>query len=681
MKKILQIPLILLILAQTTAFAQAIWNGTADAKWYNDSQTEFTITTPEQLAEFSKQVNEGNNFRNKTVKLDANIMLNDTANWQNWASKPPANEWTPIGNWNGTWNFGFSGTFKFGFSGTFDGNGFIVSGVYSYNGLFGIIDSSGTVKNLGITASYINGEKDIGGLTGYSNGTISNSYFTGIVKGIQHIGGLVGLNNIGMVNNSYSAGTVMGNFGVGGLVGSNIGTINGSYSISAVMGKSYDVGGLVGHHHIYLITNSFSAGSVNGSKKVGGLVGYINYGEVSNSYSASAVKGNSLVGGLVGSSIYGLVSNSYSTGKVVGNSGAGGLIGNNIRGNGWNGDIPFDGAVSSGYYDKQSSGQSRSDGGVGKATSVMQSKEFVDSLNFVAGVLSMNSWSYSEGKYPVLSTQTAKIDIGSFFASGEGTEANPYIINTKEQLKNFSFLAKNGAVFLNKHFKLGGNIMLNDTANWQNWAKKSPAYIWIAPKNFRGIFDGNGFVISGVYVNNFNDHQGLFGFLNSNVTIKNLGITASYIKGRDCVGGLAGKGEGAVISNSYFVGEVIGQNSVGGLVGYTNKDSIINSYSMGKVAGKKYVGGFAGENYSRIINSYFSGKVTGIKNVGGLTGKWYYYTKSSYYNKQTNGQKDGDGIGKTTTEMKQKSTYEGWDFGKVWGISGEVNGGYPYLRK
>jgi beta-lactamase class D len=85
MKKILQIPLILLILAQTTAFAQAIWNGKADTKWYNDSLSEFIITTPEQLAGLAKLVNNGNNFMRKTVKLGANIMLNDTANWRNWA--------------------------------------------------------------------------------------------------------------------------------------------------------------------------------------------------------------------------------------------------------------------------------------------------------------------------------------------------------------------------------------------------------------------------------------------------------------------------------------------------------------------------------------------------------------------------------------------------------------------
>ncbi|MDR0515657.1 MAG: hypothetical protein LBH25_01270, partial [Fibromonadaceae bacterium] len=74
-----------------------IWNGKADTKWYRDSETEFTITTPEQLAGLAKLVNGGNDFNGKTVKLGANIMLNDTTDWQNWASKPPKNKWKPIG--------------------------------------------------------------------------------------------------------------------------------------------------------------------------------------------------------------------------------------------------------------------------------------------------------------------------------------------------------------------------------------------------------------------------------------------------------------------------------------------------------------------------------------------------------------------------------------------------------
>ena len=54
------------------------WDGTANTSWYNGASTEFTLTTPEQLAGLAKIVNEGtDSFQNKTVKLDADIVIND----------------------------------------------------------------------------------------------------------------------------------------------------------------------------------------------------------------------------------------------------------------------------------------------------------------------------------------------------------------------------------------------------------------------------------------------------------------------------------------------------------------------------------------------------------------------------------------------------------------------------
>lgn len=40
----------------------------------------------------------------------------------------------------------------------------------------------------------------------------------------------------------------------------------------------------------------------------------------------------------------------------------------------------------------------------------------------------------------------------------------------------------------------------------------------------------------------------------------------------------------------------------------------------------------------------------------------------------------GQGIGKTTAEMKTMAAYTGWDFVNVWGRRDDKNSGYPYLR-
>jgi len=167
--------------------------------WYNESATEFTIITAKQLVEFAQLVNNWKNFNGKTVKLGADIMLNDTANWQNWTTNPPKNKWIPIGGKEPDDCDDYCAPVAF--SGTFDGNNFVVSGVYVRNpssnnqGLFGFLAHNGTIRNLSVTASYIEGKEIVGGLAGYSRGTIGGSSFGGRVTGDNYVGGLVGYNH------------------------------------------------------------------------------------------------------------------------------------------------------------------------------------------------------------------------------------------------------------------------------------------------------------------------------------------------------------------------------------------------------------------------------------------------------------------------------------------------------
>ncbi|MDR2595421.1 MAG: hypothetical protein LBC87_11685 [Fibromonadaceae bacterium] len=250
MKKILFL-LLLLFTISDDAWAEgnsAIWNGKTDIKWYSDSKTEFTITTPEQLAGLAKLVNKGNRFEGKTIKLGANIMLNDTAGWQNWANKLPKNKWEPIGTYiyeidertprflqnpiGDYLIYWFVPEFiqkalrmestDLSFKGTFDGCGFVISGMYInnnlkvYQGLFGYVD--GELRNLGVRASYIKGGNVVGGLVGTSS-SIVNCYSFVVVRAGISVGGLAGVADI--IRGSYSTALVSGNGYVGGLVGSN----------------------------------------------------------------------------------------------------------------------------------------------------------------------------------------------------------------------------------------------------------------------------------------------------------------------------------------------------------------------------------------------------------------------------------------------------------------------------
>ena len=228
------------------------------------------------------------------------------------------------------------------FAGVFDGNSHTISNfthtdsIDDYVGLFGITSSSSEIKIVGLINPIVYGAGYVGGLVGYNNGIIVNSYLNSPetysrIFGTNYVGGLVGWNNGTISNSHYSLGTgqkVTGiNYRAGGLVGFNTGTINNSYALVNVY-VYYYAGGLVGYNE-GIISNSYAISNVSGGDGVtGGLVGCNNEGTISNSYSISTVSGNIDIGGLVGGN-FGNILNSYTISNVIGESYIGGLVGYN----------------------------------------------------------------------------------------------------------------------------------------------------------------------------------------------------------------------------------------------------------------------------------------------------------------------------------------------------------------
>ena len=142
--------------------------------------------------------------------------------------------------------------------------------------------------------------------------------------------------------------------------------------------------------------------------------------------------------------------------------------------------------------------------------------------------------------------------------------------------------------------------------------------------------------------------------------------------------------------NSYATGNIYSTNAnilsqyVGGLAGKSN--IISNSFSIGdiSVTGKaSKVGGLVGLTEGDIINSYSTGNIniTGTKTeIGGLIGYLGLNTvTSSYWDTQNSGLIiSAGGVGKTTTQMKQQSTFVSWDFTEIWNITESTT--YPFLR-
>ena len=192
---------------------------------------------------------------------------------------------------------------------------------------------------------------------------------------------------------------------------------------------------------------------------------------------------------------------------------------------------------------------------------------------------------------------------------------------------------------------------------------------------FTGVFDGAGHKIINLTVDTDgagNECLGLFGAIALG-EVKNLGLeNVSIASGNNswCLGGLAGWNNGA-ISNCYSTGTVTsGSDSMclGGLVGLNYWGTISNCFATGIVTsgnGSSFLGGLAGYNYFGTISNCFStGTVTSGNDslyLGGLVGGNDGTINSCYF-LVGSGPDNELGTPLTDEQMKQQSSFLGWDF-------------------
>ena len=283
------------------------------------------------------------------------------------------------------------------------------------------------------------------------------------------------------------------------------------------------------------------------------------------------------------------------------------------------------------------------------------------------------------------------------YSGGSGTQSDPFIIATAEDLAQLSV---NAATFSNyssgKYFLQTDDIVLNpsdvfetdssgvitgikegETANiW------TPIGIYISGSNdFGGRYDGGGKAIHGVYIDNTSDYQGLFGRLYVGYII-NVRVESSYIKGKDFVGGIVGYNWSGVVSNCSFSGTVIGNYEFGGIIG-ENNETVTFCRNTGAVSGNSYVGGIVGYNeiYSLVTDSYNIGTVEGKLYFGGLVGtdNSGAVTNSYYLDTCVVNPTETDGTALTDSAMKLEESYVGFDFENTWSINPLASYPYPTL--
>ena len=156
---------------------------------------------------------------------------------------------------------------------------------------------------------------------------------------------------------------------------------------------------------------------------------------------------------------------------------------------------------------------------------------------------------------------------------GEGTEANPYLINDVDDLvwlqKKVDELAQDGSTqFAGKYFKLTNDIDLSGI-NWNPIGTMSADH-----GSFKGVFDGGDHTISNLHVEQAGNGIGLFARTTDNAVIKNLqlnNVTVESTDNSNYVGGLVGNAYASTkIENVHVSGNVYisGRGYIGGIAGH-----------------------------------------------------------------------------------------------------------------
>ena len=221
-----------------------IWDGTtADISWYNSTDTEFTLTTAEQLAGLGEIIHsKADFFADKTIKLGADIWLNDTSDYDSWSVTAPNNKWIPIGDING------NATQKGYFSGTLDGQGHIIYGLYATergSALFRATNGA-TLQNLGLMQSYTTTDLNASTLIARAeNTTVNNCYTDGtVISTRMQASGLIGSahNYNNKITNTYTSAFITNVNRSGAFIAANVGIPNKPNIIENSYYQLYDGG-------------------------------------------------------------------------------------------------------------------------------------------------------------------------------------------------------------------------------------------------------------------------------------------------------------------------------------------------------------------------------------------------------------------------------------------------------
>ena len=595
---------------------------TVDFSWYNDTDTEFTLYDAADLNGFAYIANNTDDFTGKTVKLGANIQLNEVNDDILTSLKQRTvileNKWTPIG------------TSEKPFNGTFDGENYEISGLYlnattNGAGMFGTTAASATFKNFKLVDSYMRSASENLGIVG--KGTLNgfeNVYTNAIMDSETHavagfVGQVVPKDNSGngsfhtSFKNCWFDGEIIqrnaSSYAMGGFVGVSCTT--------GVSGESNGAG--------IEFLNCLSTGTITGGYRLGGFYGWkSNYAklEFRNCLSVATLTSDpesnnpTYVGAFVGDH-----TTSRYNAKAYDSYGIGTIVGN------------YSGTAKE--FETTTYNKTRS--------YLIDTDE--STLFPVLSGETENAWVNDIGYNavnrgtPILGTfdefwlarqpETELIDRAD--TSWYNDNDTEFVLTTQGQLYGLSQLGQTNT-FAGKTIKLGKDIALNkvDVNSVEAWKNdEQPAGQWKPLVGFAGTFDGQGNTISGLYLNTTTASAGMFGTTTATAVIKDFQLVDSYMKSTAKGLGIVGTGTFASMENVYTSAVMVSTSTdVAGFAGTvaTNGGTVLfdNCWFDGEIihTGDYLVGGFVGEDAGATVitfnNCLNTGKITGTSKVGGF---------------------------------------------------------------
>lgn len=416
--------------------------------------------------------------------------------------------------------------------------------------------------------------------------------------------------------------------------------------------------------HPIRISRSYVTGSLVGRN--GGA-----YGFTSQLYDSNNISGNNNINNSV-SALYDLSAAPDKWGRITGAINQGALLLVNLYNNFASEKMLINGGIFSG-----TSSRNGIQGETIASSKLILQTFYKNTLEWDFTTVWKMSRSDGEYKgYPVLQWME-----DAAFWQGNGTENNPYQIWEFRHLKRLAEEVNSGDTKQGNYYRLMDHIDLQGTEEnqWTPIGNNDVA--------FQGTFDGNGKTIKNLYINApDSDALGLFGTCIGGV-IHDIELMNIFINGNIFLGGLIGGTSGSetkrtLVFNCAVSGAIKGNEGIGGLIGFSmGGTDIYDCFSFVDLdipVEANICGGIIGglPDSTTVRRCYANGNLP--DNAGAITGycEGTGQFDSNFFDIDSCGTKkgvaygDSAGVeGKTSFEMRQQSTYSGWDFNNTWKMS------------